>query len=148
VSRSSVSCNKINIADYLYPGCADSSELVQLNDVDLPTSLLDALTPDVALPSRILQTEKASRDILRIDSRVPKPIAEPPPGPGVPSKTFLGKLYTPHQFSPRLDFIESFLPNKQISPVNRSGEYQIIQIKKLSNANIQTKLIQMFLTKY
>jgi len=99
VSRSSVSCNKINIADYLYPGCADSSELVQLNDVDLPTSLLDALTPDVALPSRILQTEKASRDILRIDSRVPKPIAEPPPGPGVPSKTFLGKLYTPHDLA-------------------------------------------------
>jgi hypothetical protein len=127
VSRSSVSCNKINIADYLYPGCADSSEL-ELNDVALPTSLLDALTPDVALPSRILQTEIAPRDILRRDSRVPKPIAEPPPGPGIPSKIFLGKLYTPHQSSPRLDFIESFLPNKQISPVIRSGEYQIIQI--------------------
>jgi hypothetical protein len=91
--------------------------------------LLDAPIPDVALPSRLLQTEKASMDISRIDSRVLKPIAEPPPGPGVPSKTFLGKLYIPHQFSPRLDFIESFLPNKQISPVNCSGEYQMIQMK-------------------
>ncbi len=146
MSRSSVSCNKINIADYLYPGCADSSDLVKL-DVDLPTSLLDALTPDVALPSRILRTEKASRDTSRINSRVQKPIAEPPPGPGVPSKTFLGKIYTLHNVSPRSDFIESFLPNKQISPVKRSGEYQIIQIKS-SNANTQTKLIQMFLTNY
>jgi hypothetical protein len=123
VSRSSVSCSKINIADYRLPGCADSSNFLVLNAVDLPPSLLDAPRFDEESKTSSSQVRSTPIIITRADSRVLKPIAGDSPRSSVPSKKFLGKLPPLPQNTLRFDFIESLLPNKQTSPVKLSGEY-------------------------
>ena len=134
VSRSSVSCSKINIADYRLPGCADSSKFLVLNAVDLPPSLLDAPRFDEESKTSSSQVRSTPIIITRADSRVLKPIAGDSPRSSVPSKKFLGKLPPLPQNTLRFDFIESLLPNKQTSPVKLSGEYTNSQMNyKYSN---------------
>jgi len=121
--------SKINVTDYLYPGCAETNKLT-VEDEEVVIPIIVAPSRDNVIRSTSQHNHTDSLRVPRVISRIEKPVA------GLPSKldkvmgTLPGKI---PESPPQIVFLNSMfldglLPKAQISPVNHSGEqikYQI-----------------------
>jgi len=121
--------SKINVTDYLYPGCAKTNKLT-VEDEEVVIPIIVAPSRDNVIRSTSQHNHTDSLRVPRVISRIEKPVA------GLPSKldkvmgTLPGKI---PESPPQIVFLNSLfldglLPKAQISPVNHSGEqikYQI-----------------------
>jgi hypothetical protein len=136
--------SKINVTDYLYPGCAETNKLTVEDE--------EVVVPIIVAPSRGNVTIRSASHHHRIDNlRVPRVISRiEKPVAGLPSKldkvmgTLPGKI---PESPPQIVFLNSMfldglLPKAQISPVNHSGErvkYQIFSHVVMSHLFLSKK---------
>jgi hypothetical protein len=121
--------SKINVTNYSYPGCADSSVLTVEAQVLSPSSpLIRKKQP----AQKILKSQDRGSGPITI-SRVEKPIAGPPTKMDRVMGFIPGKLWVPPPpivLLPKI-LLEQLLPNAQRSPVIFSGECSSLQINQI-----------------